>query len=160
MKKIIFTVFTLILFSAGLVFANTESVDELNGLLEGELSAVETYKQALKQIKSTDLENALKNHESAVVALRDHVVSAGGEPVQTSGVWGTWAEAVTGTAKLIGNESALKAFKEGEQHGVDEYQEALKDDEVPVVAKTLIKDKLLPNQRLHIDNLNKLIAKS
>ena len=160
MKKILFTLISVLALGANTAFANTEAVDELNGLLEGELSAVETYKQALKQVKSPDLESALSNHEKAVVALRDHVKTAGGTPVTSSGVWGTWTEAVTGAAKTIGNQTALKALKEGEQHGADEYEEALKDNEVPVVAKNLIKDKLLPQQKIHIDNLNKMIQNS
>jgi uncharacterized protein (TIGR02284 family) len=160
MKKLLSLVFmSALTLGAGKAFAAPESVDEVNGLLEGELSAVETYKQAMEKVKAPELDKALKNHEAAVNDLRAQVKSLGGTPVESSGVWGTWTEAVTGAAKTIGRETALKALKEGEKHGVDEYEEALKDDDVPVVAKNLIKDKLLPQQQEHINSLDKLIAK-
>lgn len=160
MKKLISALFVAVLsLNSGLAFASNEAIDEINGLLEGELSAVETYKQAMKTVKGPELDKALSNHEKAVSELTAQVKALGGTPVASSGLWGTWTEAVTGTAKAIGNETALKALKEGEKHGVDEYVEVLNDNQVPVVAKNLIKDKLLPQQKEHIVNLDKLIAK-
>lgn len=164
MKKIIVSLCTAALLTTGnYALANTPAADELNELLRGELSAVETYKQAIKQVGTEpggeDLKKALSNHEAAVKELGELVVKSGGTPSKDSGVWGTWAKTVTGTAKVLGDVTALKALKEGEEHGVKEYQDALTDDDVPANVKTIIKDKYLPNQLAHIESLNRMIDK-
>lgn len=159
MKRALLALFSLFLVNSN-ALAESEAVKELNGLLEGEMSAVETYRQAMKQVTNAELEKALKNHEMAVTELRNQVTNAGGTPVSSSGLWGTWTKTVEGTAKAISNETALKALREGEQHGIDEYHEALKDKAVPEPTKDLIRSKYLPNQQTHLDNLNKIISKS
>lgn len=159
MRKIIaMTLFAVGIIAAPVVRADNEAAEELNELLRGELSAVETYKQALETVSRPELKKALADHEKAVSELQAQVKAAGGTPAESSGVWGTWTQAVTGTAKAISDETALRALREGEQHGVDEYKDALEEEEVPVVAKNLIKEKLLPNQQKHIGELDKLIA--
>lgn len=137
--------------------AEPEGVDELNELLRGELSAVETYKQAMEKVSGLDLEKALKDHEMAVKELTEEVRKAGGTPSQDSGVWGVWTQAVTGTAKALGKETALQALKQGEEHGIEEYQELLEDDDVPAGVKNLVRQKLLPKQKEHIASLDRMI---
>ena len=71
--------------------------------------------------------------------------------------WGTFAKAVEGTAKLLGNTAALKALKEGEEHGLKDYEDAPQDKHLPADCQTLIRG-LMEKQREHIIVLDRLIA--
>jgi len=134
----------------------------LNTLLRGELSAVETYQQALAKLDDTkgaaELRRLHAEHREAANTLRQHVHQHGGQPDQGSGAWGVFAKAVEGTAKLFGNDAALKALKEGEEHGIKEYQKALQEKDLPADCRTLIASKLLPQAREHIPVLDRFMA--
>jgi len=142
--------------------ANHDAVDTLNSLLKGELSAVETYKQALLKVGNDkggeSLKMNLADHEKAVVGLRKMVVNRGGVPASTSGAWGTWAETIVGSAKVIGDKTAMMALKEGEEHGSKEYNEALNSKHLTREEKQIILEGFLPNQIKHIDKLNLLTS--
>ena len=60
------------------------NADALNDMLRGEISAVETYDQAIatfeKQPIGSDLHHIRDDHQRAVVALRERVTAAGGTP--------------------------------------------------------------------------------
>ena len=92
----------------------------LNRLIRGELSAIETYRQALDTMKDspevTELHALMVEHRTAAQALREHVKQRGGDPSADSGPWGAWAKVVEGTAKLFGNAAALKGFLSGVPH--------------------------------------------
>src|SRR5206468_3898259 len=111
------------------------SVDDrtegLNRLIRGELSAIETYRQALDKMKdapeATDLHALMVEHRTAAQMLREHVKERGGNPADSSGAWGAWAKLVEGTAQLFGAAPALKALKEGEEHGAKSYEQFLED---------------------------------
>ena len=137
------------------------TADTLNSLLRGELSAVETYYQALAKVGNeagaTDVRRIHDEHRQAADTLRQHVRAHGGNPDTSSGAWGTFATAVEGTAKLFGSAAALKALKEGEEHGVSSYEEALRDGDLPAECQTLIRSQLLPQTRQHITILDRLI---
>jgi uncharacterized protein (TIGR02284 family) len=141
------------------------SVDErtagLNRLIRGELSAVETYRQALDKMKdapeATELHSIMVEHRNAVQLLREHVLQRGGTPADSSGPWGAWAKLVEGTAQLFGNAAALKALKEGEEHGIKEYERFLEDENADQECKTLAGTQLLPQARSHIPILDRLI---
>src|SRR5436305_622331 len=94
------------------------STDTLNSLLRGELSATETYQQALAKVGTepgaAELRQIHDEHREAANTLRIHVHQHDGKPDQGSGAWGAFAKAVEGTAKVFGNTAALKALKEGE----------------------------------------------
>jgi hypothetical protein len=51
----------------------------------------------------------------------------------------------------------MKALKEGEEHGVKDYEDALKDANFPVECQTLIRSTLLPQTRSHIQVLDQLM---
>jgi len=107
------------------------TTDTLNCLLRGEISATETYNQALEKFAGQPQEGELRGirdeHRTAANTLRQHVHTHGGDPSTDSGWWGAWAKLVEGTAKAFGHTAALKALKEGEEHGLKEYREALID---------------------------------
>jgi uncharacterized protein (TIGR02284 family) len=140
----------------------TCDTDALNSLLRGELSAVETYDQAMKKVEDptvlTDLQRIRGEHAEAAVRLRDQVVRFGGTPSESSGPWGTFAAAVTGTAKTFGPGTALAALKQGEEHGINEYDDALKNEGVNPECKDLIRTDLLPRCRRHVTDLDRLMG--
>src|SRR5262245_22202650 len=89
----------------------------LNRLLRGEISAVETYRQALEKIDDPDLrvplDECLESHEGRAAILRDRIVSMGGEPAEGSGAWGGFARLIETGASVLGIRAALAALEEG-----------------------------------------------
>jgi uncharacterized protein (TIGR02284 family) len=140
-----------------------KSVDQLNSLLRGEISAVETYQQAIEKVgdehagDAAALRAIAQEHGEDARALREAIEQLGGEADDSSGAWGAWAKTVQGVAKLFGDASALKALKEGEEHGLKDYEEAV--DDVDDASRTLIVSRLIPNQKRHIATLDGMMAK-
>ncbi len=137
-------------------------VDALNQLLRGEISAVETYDQAIEKLAGKPAASQLRrmrdDHAHAVTTLKNEVAQRGGEPTTTSGSWGTFAGVVTGAAKLLGPETVLSALKKGEEHGIKEYEEALATEGVSESCKTMVRTQFLVNCRKHAAELDGLIA--
>jgi demethoxyubiquinone hydroxylase (CLK1/Coq7/Cat5 family) len=125
-----------------------DTIDALNGFLRGEISAVETYQQALQKIKEPTLrptlEACLRSHEQRVAALRERVTAAGGRPVHGSGAWGSFARLVQGGAKVFGIKAALVALEEGEDHGKKMYGEHR--DRLDPTTRLFVERELLPLQ--------------
>ncbi len=140
------------------VEARTEG---LNRLIRGELSAIETYRQALDAMKdapeATELHAVMVEHRTAVQQLRERVLALGGTPADSSGPWGAWAKFIEGAAQLFGHAAALKALKEGEEHGINEYERVLQDENTDAECKNLIRTQLLPQARAHLPVLDRLI---
>src|SRR5947209_17111634 len=138
------------------------STDTLNSLLRGELAATETYQQAMAKCGNepgaAELRRIHDEHREMANTLRQHIHHHGGKPDQGSGAWGAFAKAVEGTAKLFGNTAALKALKEGEEHGLKDYEAALNDADLPADCRTLIQSDLLPRVRGHIPVLDRLMG--
>jgi demethoxyubiquinone hydroxylase (CLK1/Coq7/Cat5 family) len=125
-----------------------QSVDKLNEFLRGEVSAVETYKQALEKLNSSpnrsQLEECRRSHEQRVAKLRDQVTRSGGKPAQGSGAWGAFARLVEGGAKVFGEGAAVAALEEGEDHGLKLYRNDL--EKLDVMSRQLVESDLLPAQ--------------
>ncbi len=138
-----------------------DRVEPLNRLLRGELSAVETYDQALEKVGgkvyASELERIRSEHQEAVSLLREQIRSFGGIADEGSGVWGLWAQTVEGAATLFGESTALKALREGEEHGLKEYHAILSDDELRPEFKQLLTERLEQRQREHIATLTRCI---
>ncbi len=136
---------------------NEDCIDACNKLLRGELSAIETYTQAIARVDASsdkdELERIRSEHEDSARLLHDHVRSMGGEPSAASGLWGAVAQTIQGTAGLFGESAGLKSLEEGEQHGIREYEEALASDHVMSSIKSVIRGELLPRLREHISTL-------
>lgn len=136
-------------------------IDICNKLYRGEISAIETYTQAIDKFKDeaehSTLADLRREHIFSADRLRHSVRDMGGEPTTDSGAWGAWARIVEGTAKLMGDSPALKALLEGEEHGQKEYEEALDDDGVLPGCKEMIRNELLPRQVRHIAVLRGLM---
>jgi uncharacterized protein (TIGR02284 family) len=142
---------------------STTDVNALNSLLRGEMSAIETYRQALEKAGTEpgaqDLHRCAKDHRDAADQLWHHIEQHGGKPSEGSGAWGSWAKAVEGTAKLFGNAAALKALKEGEEHGLKDYQSALENKDMAPECLALLRG-LVEKQNAHIAALDRLIAQA
>lgn len=123
-------------------------IKQLNSFLRGELSAVETYTQALDKIEDSTalavLRRNLESHEKRTNQLRQLIVTLGGEPSDDSGVWGALAKAVEGGAKIFGESSAIAALEEGEDHGLADYRRDV--PELTMETRRFVADQLLPEQ--------------
>src|SRR5689334_18144814 len=114
-----------------------EAVRQLNSFLRGEISAAETYRMAIDKLADSEQTAAQANvgllreiqeeHGRAAQTLRDRIRELGGEASDSSGAWGAWAKTVEGTMNIFGDASALKGLKEGEEHGLKDYQAGVDD---------------------------------
>src|SRR5215471_9092030 len=99
-----------------------KAVSKLNSLLRGEISAVETYRQAIAKVKiptaREELAECERSHEQRVTKLKDRVLALGGKPSETSGAWGAFTKLVEGSATVLGDKTAIAALEEGEDRGV------------------------------------------
>jgi len=129
----------------------------LNSLPRGEISASETYKQALDKAEQHPISEPLRwirqEHERAIERLCDRIRQLGGQPLEDSGVWGMWAKAVEGTAKLAGMKLAIQALEAGEGRGLEQYRYAIHNGTLPKDVALEIQREFLPRQERHIDTL-------
>src|SRR6266566_3386622 len=143
-----------------------EAVRQLNSFLRGEISASETYRMAVDKLSDSEKPAATTNagllreiqeeHARAAQTLRDRIQELGGEPSDSSGAWGAWATSVQGTMNVLGDSAALKSLKEGEEHGLKDYQAGLED--VDPNSQQLVQNQLIPAQQRHINLLDQLIG--
>ena len=139
------------------------AVEQLNSLLRGEISAVQTYDQAIHRLgddfgpEAAELRRIAQEHGEHAQDLRARVRMLGGDPDDSAGVWGTLVQAVEGTARVFGDPAALKALREGEEHGLRDYRDAL--SELDVESRRLVQDALLPAQLRHIQALEGMIER-
>ncbi len=158
---------------AGAIFAHPTTGDasgmivpRLNALLRGEISATETYRNVLEKAAGQgqdDLVAQLRTiqveHGRASQLIRQRIVDLGGEPADSSGIWGIWAQTVQETYTLFGGDTGgVRALRDGEEHGLGEYESAL--NEVDAGSIRLIQDQLLPGQRRHMEILDAMLVKS
>jgi len=138
--------------------------DDLNKLLRDELSAIETYRQALEKNRKEyghdarfeQLAQMLRDHEEAASRLRGMIRQMGGTESNDSGAWGTWATTVMGTAKIFGESAALKALKEGEESGVKDYESVLQDHTPPPEVQNVFQS-ILSKEQEHVRQLDRLM---
>lgn len=142
--------------------SDQECIETCNSLLRGEISAIETYGQAIEKFKDsperTTLQQLRAEHVENAQVLRKHLKEMNAAPDTSSGPWGTFVKAVEGTATVLGKSPALAALEEGEKHGIDEYREALENDAVMTEIKDEIRMKLLPSLENHLQTLAALRA--
>ena len=133
---------------------------KLKKLHRGELSAIDSYAEAIKKLPNTtavDLEKFRQDHADAAERLRSRIVALGATPDASAGVWGDWAETVTKAGAAFGEDAGLRALQSGEKHGENEYEEALRKDDVDAETKQMIRDVLLPRQKEHIAALGRAV---
>lgn len=127
---------------------HSETVSQLNSFLRGELSAAESYREALAKLPSATsratLEQCARSHQERAALLTREVRRLGGEPAEGSGPWGAFARLVTNGAQMFGEKAAIAALEEGEDHGRNDYQRDL--DELEPGTRALIEQQVLPEQ--------------
>lgn len=135
-------------------------IETCNELLRGELSAIETYDQALEKFavepEAKQLRMLRQEHSESVQKLSENIRNMGGEPSNDSGAWGTFTKIIQGAAKLMGENSALGSLKMGEEKGKSMYEDALEDDSLLPECKIMIQSELLPRQKQHLSTLQSM----
>lgn len=138
-------------------------INSCNKLLRGELSAIDTYAQAIVKFERdadrSTLRHLLAVHEDNASRLRQHIMEMGGEPSFDSGVWGDFAKAAEGTALALGESPALAVLQAGEEHGVREYEQALERPGVMEDVKGVIRQHNLPRAHENVNTLLRMKAK-
>lgn len=136
----------------------------LGKLLRGERASVEAYEDALKDVERDGaaeriLHLILERHRRALAVLEEAAEGTDEAGTNGSGPWGAFSRAVEKGASWMGDRMALKALKEGEDHGLKEYKTALaQENAVPARLRPLIESELLPHQAEHVAILDELIA--
>lgn len=124
-----------------------KSADKLNGLLKGEISAVETYEQVLEKITDPEIRSELEDvqqcHADRVEILTETVAIMGKEPADKAGVWGAFAKLMEGGAKVFGDKAAIGLLEEGEDKGLEDYRKLLEEADPNIHP---IIEELLPRQ--------------
>jgi hypothetical protein len=116
---------------------------------------LESSEQPATQANTGLLRGIQAEHDRAAQTLRDRIEELGGEPSDSSGAWGAWATTVQGTMNLFGDASALKGLKEGEEHGLKDYQNGA--EEIDATSAQLVQNQLIPSQQRHIGVLEHLM---
>lgn len=133
-------------------------IKQLNSFLRGELSAIETYGQAIEKVDDASvleiLRRNVESHQWRANALRQRVRSLGGEPSEESGAWGAFARAVEGGAALLGTSAAVAVLEEGEDHGLADYRRDA--SELSPATRQFVQQELLPMQQRTHDSLSVL----
>jgi hypothetical protein len=139
-------------------------IEILNKLLKNELSATETYRQVLDKLQenielgdSEYLGPIYEAHKDVVSILQAQIRQLGGTPCEDSGAWGTWAEILLGGANLLGKNAILQTLQVGEKIGIEDYNQALLNTDLPSDMGSLIESKLLTAQQAHVRTLDRLL---
>jgi hypothetical protein len=142
---------------------NVEAMEpsQMDDLIRGEMAAVKSYTTVLGDMKAgpqkTKLEKIRADHENAVSKLKGFATKDVKEDTTSAGAWGSFASTWTKGAQIIGNETALKALTQGEEHGISEYKEALEDEKVKPELKQMIKTQFIPKQEEHLKTIKSLM---
>jgi uncharacterized protein (TIGR02284 family) len=127
----------------------TQQLDQLNSFLRGEISAVETYRQALAKVDDvrakTELEQCRQSHQRRVDLLKTRIIQLGGQPAESSGAWGAFAKAAEASATAFGSKAAIDVLEEGEDHGLKDYQKHLA--QLDPDSRAFVEHELLPAQQ-------------
>jgi uncharacterized protein (TIGR02284 family) len=126
-----------------------KSVDQLNSFLRGEISAVETYRQALDSLDKSayrpQLTECKQSHEQRVALLTQQIRGLGGEPADSSGAWGAFVKLIEGGAAAMGDKAAIAVLEEGEDHGNADYSRDL--EKLDPGVRAMVVQQIVPMQR-------------
>lgn len=112
------------------------TTDALISQCQGEIAAVDAYDRALKKFAGQPEEPTLaelrEEHEDSVARLRGIIEIDGGKIPHEGGIWGSVANAVHTLTAMVNDEVPIQVLQKGEQVGVNGYEKALADPELPV----------------------------
>lgn len=133
----------------------------VTSLVKDELAAAETYKQALQTVRKGPAGDALRRieyeHEEAARLLRESLARIGVSAPKGAELTGAWSKPIEGTGKALDDRAALKILKEGEENGIEDYREALREGGLDPEVKRLISTNLLPKAQAHIPTLDRFL---
>lgn len=133
----------------------SDTISQLNSFLRGELSAVETYRLALDRLEQSEFRPSLvqctRSHEERARLLTEAILGRGGDPVDSSGAWGSLVRMIERSAASISESAAIAVLEEGEDHGRDDYLRDL--DNLEPSARQLVEFAILPEQRRTHDTI-------
>lgn len=137
---------------------NSQAIEDLNALLKNELSAVETYHQALAKFQDKQgievLRGCQQSHTERANKLRSIILKLDGQPVTDIGVGGQLGKLVMGGAKTIGDEAIILALQTDEGEWTANYEWRLVSMHGDY--RPLVKDELLPEQQTTEGKLREL----
>lgn len=134
--------------------ADAIEVNKLNQILGGELSAVETYRQAIDRVKDLVVKEQLEelelSHRQRVQILSSYISEHGAEPVHDS--WTAWDD----FTRLLedgppADRAAVAALEEGEDRGLREYMVAI--EQLDPQSRAFVEESLLPAQERSHDSV-------
>ena len=140
-------------------------VRTLNWLLRSEITAADSYLQAIPRVDGSPAVNVealrkiAREHGQAVQQLRAEIERVGGQPAETSGGWLTITKnvQVQGGAQVFVEAATLADLKEGEARGLSDYRAALR--RVNGSTAALIRESLIPAQVEHIDAQDQMLER-
>lgn len=131
-------------------------LNDLNKILRGEISAVEAYAKVIEKFPADaarfDLAEIYHCHQKNAVELTLLIEEQGEDPSIASGAWGSVVSGLMNMARFIGEKSALNLLIEGEEHGLNEYNNLLNESD-SVSVKVQISESFLPQARINIGKL-------
>ncbi len=131
-------------------------------ILRGEVSACEAYDQAIEKIEDfperSTLAKIRNDHHEAANFWKAQANIQRVDQDKDSGAWGSVVKSFVGASKLFGDNATLKAIKEGEEHGLSNYEDMLENEEVTIAQKQKIRTYFIPRQQNHISTLNSMMS--
>ncbi len=130
-------------------------MNRLNGLLQGELAAVNAYQRALRSSDGraasdgAEIRRFASEHQRTVAALQVAVRQLGGIPSSVAATSGAFA--------LLHDTASIRELLDGEEAGLRMYEAAhgtLDGD-----AQELVALELIPRQRRHVAELSAILAR-
>lgn len=140
---------------------NKETIKALNGLLQGEYMAVESFNSFISKVEESKIKNGLQDiqgqHRKNINILANYIQDIGGQPDENLGMKGKMADIKINMD--LGSDSdtneIIKKAIEGETQGVNMAEKVLRgelDDKSRDVA-----GEILQNDRKSIEELKRFI---
>jgi Domain of unknown function (DUF2383) len=142
----------------------TDAGQFANKILRGELAAVDAYEQVIQKFKEhgdapiSVLRRICADHADSCSQLKQVVHEEHVKASEVPGMWGGFVKGFIGVAGFLGENGAIRALKTGEEHGLEQYEEALNLDLSPW-EKKMIQNVLVPKQKEHIAQLETILNK-
>jgi len=122
------------------------SNSDLTKILCAEMSAVETYNQAIESFQNHDhkqqLAIARDCHVRRVDTLAGKLYEMGGSPTESSGIWGKTSRVLDAGGETISEKMTVALLEEGEERGIQQYRDLLattaKDPAIGALAAELL----------------------
>jgi len=127
------------------LYAN--SIDALNALLQGEVAAEDTYREAAAKVddeRSPNIHDNWDCHANRIPILTRRITELGGTPTSTPGMWRSVERLIERGADMFSKDDVVLALESGEDQGLENYGAAMQ--ELDPVSQQLIRKDLLPAQ--------------